>query len=336
MFVNNEYVREGEINPEKFLTMDDITEEVGLRLPFVPENIAEMRKVIEGAKPEIKIGCQCKEPYECDLKSICWVHLPENNVTQLYWAGKKAFPLLDAGYETIADVPAEKLTDKQKIQQETIISGKRHIEAARVNDWLNKLEYPLYHFDFETVAPAVPLFDGIRPFQQVPFQFSLHIQQKDGSVKHIEFLHEELSDPRPALIEAMKAIGPKGTILAYNMGFEKGRIKEMAEAFPEEKEFLLNLNDRMDDLIIPFKNFWIHDEKQHGSNSIKAVLPAFTTTSYDGMVISKGDQASREWLRAVRGAENKEKILEALRRYCEQDTQAMIDVLEVLKEVKND
>jgi hypothetical protein len=331
MFINNEYIRQGDIDPRQLLTMDDITEDVDLKLSLVMENVAEMWNVINGAKPDIKIGCQCNEPYDCDLKSICWAHLPENNVTQLYWAGKKAFPLIDAGYEAIADVPADKLSDKQKIQQETVISGKTHIEATPIKDWLSHLGYPLFHFDFETVAPAVPLFDGTRPFQQVPFQFSLHIQQKDGSVEHIEFLHTEFSDPRPSLIKAMKAIGPKGTILAFNMGFEKGRIREMAEAFPNEKEFLLGLNDRMDDLIIPFKNFWIHDVKQHGSNSIKAVLPAFTTTSYDGMVICKGDQASREWLRVVKGAEDKEAVFEELRKYCQQDTQAMIDVLECIR-----
>jgi len=332
LHINNEYVRHGDIDPHELFTTEDITEAVGQRSPLVPEKVADMWTVINGERPRVAIGPHCNEPYACPLLATCW-DLPAHNVTELYRMGKKAFPLLDEGYERIVDVPAEKLTEKQRIQQATVASGKRHLDVVQIKEWLSRMEYPLYHLDFETANPAIPLFDGTKPYQQVPFQFSLHIQQKDGSVEHIGFLWTELSDPRPALIEALKVIKEKGTILAFNMGFEKGRIREMAEAFPEEKEFLSALVDRFDDLIIPFRNFWIYDTAQHGSCSIKAVLPALTTTSYDGLAINKGDQASREWLRAVKGAADKEEVFEALRTYCKQDTEAMVEVLEKLRVV---
>ncbi len=349
LHINNEYVRHGAINPHELFTMEDITEEASL--PRVPERVADMWTVIKGERPTVKIGPHCNDPYTCPLLETCW-DLPAHNVTELYRAGKKAFSLL--AYETIAAVPAEQLTDKQRIQQASIITGERHVEPAAIKDWLRKLEYPLYHLDFETISTAVPLFDGTRPYQQVPFQFSLHIQKeslcrlgptcgaerseaevpgprhKPPELEHHEFLWTELSDPRPALIQALKVIGPTGTILAYNMSFERRVLQELAEAFPEEATFLSSLIVRLDDLITPFRNFWIYDAKQHGSCSIKAVLPALTNTSYDGMTINKGDQASREWLRAVKGADDKEEVFEALRKYCKQDTEAMV---EVLKEV---
>ncbi len=193
------------------------------------------------------------------------------------------------------------------------------------------LTHPLWMLDFETCATAVPLFDGTRPYQQVPFQFSLHKVAEDGTVQHVEYLWEEDTDPRPGLVEALKAITDEGTVLAFNASFEKRVIRELAEAYPDEEAFLLGLNQRMDDLIIPFRQFWLYDPAQHGSCSIKKVLPALTETSYDGMDISKGDQAAREWRRAINGAEDKEAILEALRKYCEQDTQAMIDIMNILK-----
>src|SRR5690606_31017163 len=120
---------------------------------------------------------------------------------------------------------------------------------------------------------AIPLFDGTRPFQQIPFQFSLHIQEKpDGDLIHRQFLHKECSDPRPDFIKNLiNSCEQEGTILVYNQSFEMTRNKELARDFPEFHTQLDSINHRMADLLIPFRSRWIYSPKQNGSVSIKAV-----------------------------------------------------------------
>jgi hypothetical protein len=181
----------------------------------------------------------------------------------------------------------------------------------------------------------VPLFDGTRPYQRVPFQFSLHVVARPGAEPdHFEFLAETTEDPRPGLLEALGRIGPDGTVLAYNMAFEKGVLRELANDFPARADFCQDLIHRMDDLILPFRAFDLYSPAQHGSCSIKSVLPAFSNISYDALDIREGGQASAEYLRAVYGdapADERTRILDSLRVYCGQDTYAMVELLRVLE-----
>jgi len=207
--------------------------------------------------------------------------------------------------------------------------------------------------------PDIPLFDGTRPYQQIPFQFSLHIQEYPGTPsRHVEFLETRARDPRPALIEALRAIGPEGSVLAYNMSFENRILGELAEAFPTEATFLRGLITRMRDLLQPFRDFSLYHPAQKGSCSIKQVLPAFTSMSYDALDIHQGDQAAREYLQVVYGDSGdkpegdptaipwgtltgttggssdlarRDKIFNDLRRYCAQDTLAMVELLGVIE-----
>lgn len=327
MHIDNEYVRQGEIDPAKLLFLQDVTEAATLKLSEIPGRIEEMVAVITGGMPETPIGPHCTKPYRCGLIGQCWAHLPENNVTELYY--NNGFTLLGEGVLRIADVPCDRLSAKQLIQQRAILTGRPKIAEERIKKWLSDLEYPLYLLDFETVAPAIPLWDGTRPYQQVPFQFSLHIIKKPGDTpEHVEFLWESTTDPRPALIKALRAIGPTGTILAYSMGFERRVLRELAASHPEQETFLLGIESRLDDLIIPFREFWYYHPAQHGSCSIKAVLPALTGSGYEELHIQKGDEAGREWLRAVRGAKDAEDVFRSLREYCGLDTLAMVKILQ--------
>lgn len=212
---------------------------------------------------------------------------------------------------------------------------KSRCDKAALKEWLNKLEYPLYYLDYETVMLPVPEFEGTSPYQQVPFQFSLHIQQeKGGKVEHSGYLHKDRSDPRRALAEALvKQCGKKGSVIVYNAAFERTRNKELAEAFPDLKKQILAINDRMIDQLAPFKKKMLYSKKQDGSASIKRVLPAFTKLSYDNLGIKNGGEATELYAAFLNGvlseAETKE-MFKNLDIYCGQDTYAMVLLMDVL------
>ncbi len=320
--INTSYVRSGEINPQELFTVVPIDVDTSV----IANRVRDFKRVMSGACPDVEIGPHCNSPYECPMKSVCW-SLPEDNATTLYRSS--GFEFIDDGFVRVIDVPAGRLNPKQRIQQEVVMSDERHVDSEKLKKWLDGLSYPVWMLDFECASSAIPFFDGTRPFQQVPFQFSLHKVEENGSVEHFEFLWKSFSDPRPALIEAMKVIYSEGTILAYYQSFEKKVIRELAQAYPEEKEFLEGLLSRFDDLLIPFSNFWLYDKKQEGSCSIKKVLPAWTGTGYDGMAIQDGNTAARAWITAVK--DDNEQLLQDLLEYCKQDTQAMVDLFDIIK-----
>ena len=332
------YVRDGAIDPAGLLRAIDITEQACARRPAVAGSVAAMQRTIAGPRPDTPIGPHCSRPYDCDLWPVCSAFLPEHNVLDLYYLGKKkAFTWIDAGRPAIADLPPADLNPMQRIQQRTVQTGRPHVSPADLRTWLTGLEYPLYCLDFETVGAAVPLLDGTRPYQQVPFQLSLHIVDGPGVVPvHIEYLADTPADPRPGLVSALATIGPVGTILAYNMSFERRVIADLADAFPAAAHHLRALHGRFQDLMTPFRAFWYHHPGQRGSCSLKSVLPALTGTTYDGLDIAEGGQAQREFQRVVFGdvdPAEKDRVLAALRDYCRQDTQALVDILEVLRGV---
>jgi len=192
MHINNQYVRKGEIEPEKLFVKEDVTDKVLEYLPQVESNLEEMVNVIaQKESPKIPIGAQCSDPYECAMIEVCWKFLPEHNPTTLYrFRAETAFSLIEEGIIDIHSLGKDvKLNDKQKIQLNAVRSRKPHIDKKGIKTFLDELKYPLYYLDFETIGPAIPLFDDSKPYEQIPFQFSLHIQEKrDAKPEHIGFL----------------------------------------------------------------------------------------------------------------------------------------------------
>ncbi|MBU1198677.1 MAG: DUF2779 domain-containing protein [Nanoarchaeota archaeon] len=340
MQINNQYVKQGDIEPDKLFVTHDISDLVNERIKTVEEELKLMFEVISLEKcPEVKIGPHCSEPYGCLLESICRDFLPKNNVFTFYRMGKKGFELLEQGITSIEEASGKiKLNEKQEIQAEAVISGKPYVNKDEIKRFLSELNYPLHFFDFETLNTAIPLYDGVKPYQQVPFQFSLHVVEKKGAKpKHYEFLADSKEDPRFDLLKEMKKrIGEQGDILAYYMSFEKGRLIELGEMYPEYYEWLNSLIPRFVDLYKPFANFHYYHPEQKGSASIKAVLPVMTGRSYDDMEIGDGTTANTEFLRItytdVSKAE-KEKVRKALLEYCCLDTEGMIDIINVLEKI---
>jgi len=345
MHINNQYVRQGEIELDKLFVKEDISINVADEIKLVPERARWMLEVIDGKEPlTCKISQSCDDPYECPLKIECWKFLPkENSVFDLYRGGKRSWELFEKNILAIKDIPAiEKLNDKQLIQLQCEKTNKPHINQQAISEFFKTLEYPLYFLDFETYSTAIPLYSGLKPYQQITFQFSLHKVDKNGKKTHYSFIASGSKDPRKKFVNAIKRkLGKSGSVIVYNQAFEQTRLKELAELYPLDAQELLSINERMRDLLIPFRNFDYYDRKQEGSASIKYVLPALTNLSYKGLEIANGGQASLQYAYITHGKidgtratkEEIKKVRDGLKKYCGLDTEAMIVVMDKLKGV---
>jgi hypothetical protein len=335
-FINNQYVKNGNIDPACFFTIQEITDEVLVASEGIQDRIQSMVEAIALREcPEMPVGSFCSSPYDCPV-TICWKELPENNIFSLYQGGKKCFDLFYAGIRHLCEIPDDyKLNASQKIQKSCDISGKPHINKAAIKDFLTTIKSPIHYLDFETINPAVPLFDGTRPYQKIPFQFSLHIVGENGGIKHYGYLAEGTSDPRPAFLTELKNhIGPTGSIVTYNQSFEEGILRDLASAFPEYNDWVSQVCDRMVDLLEPFRNFYYYNPGQNGSASIKSVLPAITGKGYDILPIADGDSASRAFLNVTYTDVSEEECSQVrgdLEKYCGLDTKGMVWIVEKLQ-----
>ena len=336
--INNKFVRHGPIDPKKFFTLEDVTHAVATMAPDVEDEINAMQRVI-GAKshPEIQIGPHCDDPYTCPLHDRCWSFRPEASVFTLYRGGKFSFKLLKKGVQKLADIPANvALTDIQSIQRAALLAGKPHIDHPALAAFLGQLKYPVSFLDFETIGTAIPLFDGVRPYQQIPFQFSLHILRSEkAKPEHHQFLADGTEDPRPKFMrQLVKDLPATGSVVTYNASFETSRLKECCELLPEFKPWSKKVTPRIVDLLLPFRGFRYYHPNQNGSASMKAVLPALTGKGYEHLAIQEGGSASREFLRVtfekVTDAERRQ-VRQYLEQYCGLDTMGMVDIVKSLK-----
>lgn len=340
MHLNREYVRCGDLDLKGLFVLDECTEQAVSRMGRVRENLANLLKTAnEPVEPCIRIGRHCRSPFECDYIPYCWQHVPEYSVFNVF-GGSKLDGLLSMDILDIADIPPGfHLTDRQRIDIQAFENQQVHVDQARIDQFLDALQYPLYYLDYETIFPAVPLFDNSSPYQQIPFQFSLHVQkQEGGSLDHFEFLHTGTSDPRNELASALiEACGTNGSVVVYNKGFESRINRELASLSPQHTSLLEDINARMVDLLVPFKSRYLYHPEMMGSASIKKVLPAFVPElNYGGLAISDGDAASRNYTKCLKNmvsADEREEIYGDLRRYCEMDTLAEVKLIEKLYEI---
>lgn len=337
VYINNKYIRQGEIDPRQLFIIEDITARVDAASDGLPEKVAEILAVMSQKQcPEGGIGRHCTEPYECPMQSVCWGFLPEHSVFDLYWAGKKRFELYESGVLHIKDIPSGfALNPKQQIQINCVTSGEPHVDRPGIKSFLDSLRYPIFFLDFETYATAVPMFDGTRPYQQIPFQFSLHVMFDNGDgTLHFSYLADGAGDPRPKLAAELKELlKDSGSIVAYYAPFEKQVLGELAVALPEYREWVDGLQGRIVDLLKPFANFHYYHPAQKGSASLKKVLPALTGISYEGLSINDGKLAGVAFMSATFGKaseEQRSKIRRDLEEYCGLDTGGMIEIINKL------
>lgn len=340
MYLNNEYIRQGEVEADKLLIREDITRQAGVLESKIAEGLEVMAEIIaKDNMPEITIGQHCRSPHDCPLQDICWDFLPQkDNVFILYSGGKKSFDLMERGILNLVDIPADtKLNYKQVIQLEAHKSGKPYLDREAIGEFLSKLEYPLHFIDFETLATAVPLYDGTGPYDYVPFQFSLYIVEQPGAEPiHHDWLAEGRADPRPVFLRQLHTlIADKGSIVAYNAGFEKNCLKNAASVYTDHSKWVRSLNNRFVDLLAPFQKFYYYHPDQAGRASLKNVLPALTKESYAGLGIAEGGTASAEYYRATFDGSvsnnERQKIRADLIKYCDLDTRGMIRIIDALR-----
>ncbi len=337
--VDSDFIRRGEVDPHELFTLVDVTAEVMDIVDSIAEQLCSMRKLIELPEcPQTSIGWQCDSPFTCPLREKCWAFLPPQNVMELYGDKKgRRFDLLSRGVLRLSDIPAQyPLSDKQTIQRAVAISGQSHVSRLPIQRFLSGLKYPLHFLDFESFQMAIPLFDGIRPYQQMPFQFSLHlVREVRAKPEHRKFLAEGRNDPRPEFLRQLKsAVESVGSILVFNASFEKGRLKELSEAFPQDAPWIAGVTNRIVDLLIPFRAFHFYHPNQCGSASMKDVLPALTGKDYAGLEIKAGGMASREFVRVTFGDmadSERQRVRRALDLYCGQDTEGMVWILDCLR-----
>lgn len=339
LHLNNKYVRHGELDIKQLFAEDDVTEEVlqkGSEVEMYIKGMLSYQTMQD--EPKISLHASCSD---CPFYHYCGKDVPEYSIFDLLNTNKANEFYNTTNSCDIKDLPLEYCTtDKQLIDRDCFLTDKIHVEKENIKEWLNSLEYPLYYLDYETVMPAIPLFDNTSPYSQVPFQFSLHIQKTPGgSLEHVEFLHQERSDPRRALAEALvKGCGKKGSVVVYNQQFEKTRNKELADLFPDLSADILAINERVVDQLIPFRNRYLYSPKQNSSASIKYVLPAFSDLSYKGMNIANGGDAMTKYLAFLNGTQSEEEskqMFADLLKYCGQDTYAMVLLMDVLYKYAN-
>lgn len=343
MHIDSSYEKQGPVNPYELLKRTEITAEVLSLQEKVKSILAELFQVLStDAEPIVPVGPHCGQPFDCSYKHYCWKHIPEQSVFNLLAARGKDWELYEEGILEMVHIPDDyELTAKQRVQVQSLKSGKAYIDSDAIARFLSQLQYPLYFFDFETILPLIPILDGTKSFEQVPFQYSLHIVTEQGEIQHREFLAPYQSfrpgntvDPRKLLIEQLKIdLGPKGSIIAYNSTFEIGVLKRLAEEFPEDASFINKLLGRFHDLWLVFKSGWYYHPKMLASTSIKSVLPAITKTiDYSDLTISNGGMATTAFLNQIQGKhpENDDEIRQALLSYCYRDTEAMVEIWKIL------
>lgn len=337
--VNTDYVRNGPIDPAGILTVSDVTDDVEAVMPRVYADIGPAMDVMgKDSEPAVPILNQCHRPFECPFVGYCWRDVPKDSVHRLGLDDGPLSGFLDQGTVLAKDVPEEAVTARGKrLYLQSLKLGRPIIDRESVIGWLRQLRYPICHLDYETFASAIPLFDGYRPYQQMPFQYSVHVQDSPGAdIRHFEYLAETWGDPVPKLAESLSGvIGSGGTVMSWYSVFESGRNDEMGAHLPEFAEFFSSVNSRMVDLMEPFKEGMYADCRFGGSASLKAVLPVLVPSlSYKGLGIGNGGLASVQWRKMVdrhTSAEESRKIRADLLEYCGQDTLAMVRILEVLE-----
>lgn len=336
--INSKYVRRGELDIQKLFTVTSILDEVLERQAGLPAQLERFKAVLTLPEtPVMDIGAHCSNPYPCDFMGHCWQHMPRPSIFDLVnLRDEKAEAWYRQGIVRFEDLTEDHpLTDAQQIQVNTHLGGQPHIDRAGIRAFLDTLTYPMYFLDFESFNPAIPLYEESRPYQHIPFQYSIHYKKDpQGELRHTYFLADGRGDPRPAFIEnLLSKTRLPGTILTYNQKFEIGCLKGLARDFPLYQADLEERIGRIRDLMTPFRQQLYYSPQMNGSYSIKAVLPALVPElSYENLAINEGGDASLAFEQLIYDLNaDKEEIRKNLLEYCRMDTLAMVRVLEKLE-----
>jgi hypothetical protein len=339
--VSKEYIKKGKIDVKKISVIEDVTEKVLKKKDETKVNISKALEIIsQNEMPDITLLNAASGGFSEWLEIFKTLTACENySVYHLCnLNAKKIGELEELGIKRLSDIPADfSLNPRQMLQVKATREDSHVIDLVLIKAFISKLEYPLYFLDYETFSSVIPYFDGIKPYDQVPFQYSLHVLKKpDGDLKHFEYLHSENSNPAEEISKSLqKNIGKKGTVFVWHDRFEKSCNDTLSRIVPKYKSFFDQLNERIIDLKIPFSEGYFVHKDFFGSASIKVVLPVIIPElTYDNMEIHGGSAAQRLWMEAIldgKRSHEKEKILKDLTEYCGLDTLAMVKIYKFLE-----
>jgi len=327
-------------NLSNLFTEVDVTQELRDRHKLIGPKLTEIYAGLRGEHvPDIDIGEYCTSGVGCPFQAHCYQEklIPPVSVFNVPGLREKAWEFYRAGQVKLEDLDLALLTVEQRRMVEAHLHSDRFVDTKEIAQAISEWKYPFVFLDFETINPAIPRYLGTRPYQQVPFQFSVHIMREPGAeLEHVEFLHLGEGDPRVDLIPALlKACGTEGSIVSYFARFESDVIRELAEWDPAHRDSLLPLNARMVDPL-PIIRAAVYDPAFTGSFSLKKVAPALLgeTFSYSQMEVADGTAAQRAFDSVYRGRlslSEVDHLRKAMLEYCKQDTLAMVELVKWLQ-----
>ena len=329
--VDTSFVYRTEGDYRGLLKLVDITDEVEAQVPRIARIVEELKQVAMGPMPAMPTGSQCFSPYECPFLAHCRATEPpgpEFPVAMLPRAGRLVGKLASAGHVDLRDVPETALRSRMHLRVAASTRTGETFVSADLRRLLAGIDYPRSYLDFETITFVVPRWLGTRPFQQLPFQYSLHTESHDHTMRHDAFLDASGQPPLQGLVEnLLNAIEKKGPVIVWNQGFEGARLRELAQLFPQHAKDLLALVGRMVDLLPIYRQHYYHRDMR-GSWSIKAVLPTIAPElDYGTLGVADGGEAQNAYLLVcdpATSAAKRERLRGQMLAYCERDTWAMV------------
>ena len=317
-------------------TIEDATDQVDQLMDGIHSNVEIFKTILNrNDEPNVLIGEHCDKPNPCPFKAHCWKIVPKKSIftiPKLSWQKKNK--LIEKGIFSIFDLPTDfSLTPRQSTYVNSVLRNEPSSNKPAIQQELANLQCPIHFLDFETDNPAIPRFDGLRPYQHFPFQYSCHVMQADGSITHHEYLHTDTSDPRrPVLESLLNHISSHGSVVVYKASFEKGVLEHLADFSPEHAPALQSMIDRLWDLLNIFKEHYTHPDFL-GSNSLKAVSPVLVPSlDYQDLDVRDGTEAQATWnlmLKTENETERNEWI-KRLKEYCQTDTLATVKIYKAL------
>lgn len=330
--VNNQFILRRAGDYAGILTEVDVTEQVQKSLPEAAARAVQFQELMAtDSMPSIEVGAHCQSPYECPFLSRCHSNedVPEYPIDVLPRGGKTVEALLDDGFRDLRNVPAERLAgEMHRRVYDATVSGLPFFDVTATRS-LRALSYPFSYLDFETISFSVPEVIGTRPFEQIPFQWSVHVEESPESIQHAEFLAiDDFGDFDAISVALIAALPASGPIFAYNAGFEERVILRLAEWVPDRADKLRPIAARLVDLL-PITRAAYYHRDMRGSWSIKSVIPTIDSQlGYEHLEeVQEGDGAQQAFLELRTPTITSERSLalrSALLKYCRHDTWVMV------------
>lgn len=336
--INADYVHEGTLVAEDFFIRLDYTQRLGFSQDTVQALILALRNYRDHNRPLPENHCTSFK--SCHYPAECFPHSDDENIFSLRESAKITMDLYNQGIRRVADIPDDTpdLTDRQRIQIATERTRFPHIQIPQIQTFLDQLHFPVFYLDFETINPQIPIYPKTKPYQHIPFLFSLHVWRSPDDVEpeHYDWIQADNQDPRPSILAKLSQWIPDDSmpksILSFNDFFEKRCIRESTEFYPDYREWFLAIQPYFLDAAIPFKNFYYYHPKQNGSASLKDILPSITDSisSHAHLDIRDGYAANLEYLKLIRSFSTDDydpiraqEIFYQLKEYCKMDSYAL-------------